>query len=128
MLRARNVEKNSARIWRRREKNARGGAHAANNDVAFGAVENQPGSDRVESAPDTDNAATVAERIDGLLDVGELTMAVNAVSDGHGAEVTSAGRGPMFTAVGERSGIDGRAPVNEPEPAIVMENATRRGV
>src|SRR5262249_26981382 len=82
VLGALDVEKNARRALLRGKKDAGRRPRAADDDVALGVVEDQAHPHSVEAAADAHDAAAVAEGVDGLLDVGELAVAVDAVADG----------------------------------------------
>src|SRR5262249_48700625 len=100
------IEKDSWGASWRREQDTGGGSHATNDHVALGVVEHKTRGHRVEPAPDTHHAATVPERINGLLYVGELAVAIDAVTDGDSATVAFAHRRPMDAAVRESRSFD----------------------
>src|SRR6185503_3144145 len=86
------------------------------------------GSYRVEAASDTNHAAAIPECIDGLLNIGKLTMTIYTIADRHRAEIAFAGGRPMVAAIVKRRGADGRAPVNESQSAKMVQDAARRSL
>src|SRR5258708_1784898 len=67
------------------KKDSRRRAHPANDDISFCAIEHETGRYDVYAAANAYHTACAAQCVDGLLDVCELAMTVDAVPDRYGA-------------------------------------------
>src|SRR6516162_1882647 len=116
-----------AGIFSGHKRNPGCGPHTANDDVSLCVVQAKCSPHRVEAAPDADQAATVSEGIDRLLNVGELSMTIHAVADGNCAAIAIPG-GPMMAAIGDGGSLNGVSPMNKGQAAEMVKDAARRRI